>query len=156
MDWFKQAQDMFKVWTDSQQSMWESMKKTSQDLSEQPSKVWGKTVQAWENAVKNLIDTQALWARMWARGASTDETTQGFVKTVEEMTHMWSQMQQQLWSNWFQMIRQFNLDDMNESMKLEATKAMKSWQENMQKMMDTQMEWVKQWSEMLKHGSDKK
>ena len=41
MDWTKQAEDMLKTWTSSQQAMWDSWMKTMQGFgSNQPNDAW--------------------------------------------------------------------------------------------------------------------
>lgn len=153
MDWLQQTQDMMKVWMDTQQKMWGSWTTTAKELGEKPSAgAWDKTVQAWQNSFKNLIETQALWARMWARSISSSndsEQTAAFVKGVEDMTNAWVQTQEMLWNNWFDMVRQLNPANMGDNMQDQTGKAIASWQEQMQKIMDAQNEWTKQWSTMM-------
>ncbi len=159
MDWLKQSQDMFKMWADAQQKMVSTLTDAVKKAGDMPSlDVWQRTVQTWESSVKNLIETQGLWARMWARAASAGSdlpNVDEFVKTIEDMTRTWVETQLQLWQNWFNMVKEFNPTQMNESMQDQVAKARDGWQDTMQKVMDVQADWAKQWMEMVQPGKDK-
>lgn len=154
MDWLEKTQDMVKTWMDSQEKMWANWT----DSLEAPSAAnWTKTVKTWESSFKNFIETQALWARMWMRNAATEANMEGldeFMKSAEGMTNTWVEAQQQLWSNWFAMLKNFDPADMTDKTKAEADKAMQAWQEGMNKMLQTQREWADQFAKMT--DQDKK
>lgn len=160
MDWVKQTQDLFKTWMDTQQKMWANWTDATQSAADsQSSNLWSQSVNTWANGFKNFVETQALWARMWARNMISGSESRGaeaFVKAVEDMTHMWVDMQQKLWNNWFEIVRQFNPADITENTQGQMLKAMESWQSTLGKIMDAQTEWTKQWAEMIKTGGEKK
>jgi polyhydroxyalkanoate synthesis regulator protein len=153
MDWLKRSQDMINSWMETQQKMWKSFT----DAAEMPDMAsWDKLMKTWENSLKNFVESQALWARSWVRNASEQFDVPGadmFVKAVEEMTNTWTEMQQQLWRNWFEMMKNFDPSKMTPGFQEEATKAMQGWQDQMKKLLETQREWLNQW---LSIGGDKK
>ena len=133
-------EDMFKAWMDAQQKTWETWtESTRKAAGASESGQWAKTLETWENAFKNLTETQALWARMWARSVAGAAEVQGadeFARAVENLSRVWVDTQQQLMSNWFALFRQMDTTQPNEAVQ----QAMKSWQENMQKLVDAQTE----------------
>lgn len=153
MDWLKQGQEMFKVWMDAQQKTWESWtESTSKAAEADESGQWAQTLQTWENAFKNLMETQALWARMWARSVAGVAQVQGgeeFAKAVEEMSRIWVETQEKLMGSWFALFKQ--MDTARPSK--DVQQAMKTWQENMQKLVDAQTEWAAKWADALKTDS---
>ena len=154
MDWLKQGQDMFKAWMDAQQKTWETWtESTRKAAGASESGQWAKTLETWENAFKNLTETQALWVRMWARSVASSARVKGaedFARSVEELSRIWVDTQQQLMSNWFALFRQMDTARPAE----EIQKAMRVWQENMQKLTEAQSEWAEKWAETLKPQSD--
>ncbi|MBN2304174.1 MAG: hypothetical protein JXQ72_06850 [Anaerolineae bacterium] len=143
MDWLKQSEEMVKMWSESQQKMmsgWLSSMKTF--TAPNTAGVWHKTLETWERAVQNMLETQAQWARLWAGSVTatkgvSQETIQG-VAQVKELTEQWVAFQQDLWQRWFEMARQVNLTGTPESV-------FQVWQESLQKAMTAQQEWVKTW-----------
>lgn len=153
MDWLQKSQEMMKGWMDTQEKMWKSWTDAVQtpDVSN-----WDKTMKTWENSLKNFVESQALWARSWVRNLSENADFAGmddYVKTVEEMTNAWVQAQQQLWSNWFQMIKKMDPQKMSDNFPQEAMQAMSGWQGQMEELLKTQQEWLANWTSIA--GDDK-
>lgn len=151
MNWMEQSQSMLKSWMDSTQQMWKSW---TDSMGEQaPDASWDRVLKTWENSFKNLIETQALWTRSWARNMMSgmdSEHSDAFVKAVEESTKMWTDMQLAMWESWSSIIKQFDPAKMNENMNTEGRKMMEAWQEQMQKMQEMQTKWSEQMMTMMK------
>jgi gas vesicle protein len=147
MDWLKQSEEMIKMWSDTQQKMLSSWLGSMQSFTGQQSEgVWTKTLDAWEQAVNNMLETQAQWARLWAGSVTA---TKGAPKQAvdsanqfKEMTERWAQFQKELWQSWFATIRKFapNADTQP------PQDAFKLWQDTLQKAMDSQLAWMRSWT----------
>jgi hypothetical protein len=59
MDWSKQVNDMIKMWTGTQQKVWESWMASMQYMaSPQSPEAWQKTVDSWRGTVKQTLEAQ--------------------------------------------------------------------------------------------------
>jgi hypothetical protein len=156
IDWLKQSQDMLKNWMDSQQKLWDAWMDTTKDAPASTS-VWEQSIQTWENSIKNWMDMQALWMRTWARNAianSESRDAQRFAQSVEKMTKSWVTVQEQIWDNWFAMIKELDPVHLNETMQSQVAEAAKIWQDNMNNMLDAQNEWTRKWAEIMQSNKD--
>ncbi len=150
-EWNKQAEEMFKAWTDVQRKMWDEWPRTIQGfVKSQPGEVWEKGLQAWEESVKKTLDAQAEWTRLWAENFST---VSGLPKEVvewaregQEMTERWTETQKVLWENWFKFAKQFNSSKLGENWEQEGQRLAHAWQEAAKKAMDDQSEWLRTWT----------
>ena len=146
MEWFDKTQKMLKDLMDTQKQMWENW---TESIDTPTASGWQKTLKTWENSLNNFVEQQALWTRMWVRNLNANADIEGMedlTKSIEEMSRSWVDAQQQMWGNWFEMMRGVNPEEMTDEMKDNAQQAAQSWQTNMQKMMDMQKEWASQWS----------
>jgi hypothetical protein len=148
MDWLKQSEEMVRAWSDTQQKMlttWlDSMKGFMQP---QAAGVWEKTLEAWERAIENMLESQAEWARMWAGSVTA---TKGVSKDVvesatqlKEMTERWTEFQQELWHSWFEMVHTLDWSKVAEGQDIPPV--FRTWKTALTKAMDRQMEWVNAW-----------
>lgn len=154
MDWLQKSQEMMKGWMDTQEKM---MKSWTESVETPDLTSWDKTMKTWENSLKNFVETQALWARSSVRNMSENSDIagmDGYVKTVEDMTNSWVKAQQQLWSNWFQMIKHMDPAKMGKDFPQEAMQAMAGWQDQMEQLLENQREWLANWTSIAK--DDKK
>lgn len=152
MDWTKQAQDTIKTWTETQQKMWDGWLKTvgQSAAPTQATEVWQNAVETWEGAVKNTLEAQSEWTRMWVESLTESsnvpkEVTE-WAKQAQEMSQRWSDAQQQLWQSWFEIIRKIDPAKMGGAWDKEAQKLFQTWQESTQKLMEAQLKWAKTWS----------
>ena len=68
-EWTKQAEDMFKTWTEAQKRLWDDWLKGMQGLGRsQPLEAWVKTAEAWEDSVRESLKVQVEWTKLWAEG----------------------------------------------------------------------------------------
>jgi gas vesicle protein len=147
MDWLKQSEEMIKMWSDTQQKMLSSWLGSMQSFTGQQSEgVWTKTLDAWEQAVNNMLETQAQWARLWAGSVTATKGTPkqavDSANQFKEMTERWAQFQKELWQSWFETIRKFAPNAGTET----PQDAFKLWQDTLQKAMDSQLAWMRSWT----------
>ena len=147
MDWLKQSEEMIKMWSDTQQKMLSNWLGSMQSLTGQQTEgVWTKTLDTWEQAVSNMLETQAQWARLWA---GTVTATKGTPKQAvdsanqfKEMTERWVQFQKDLWQSWFETVRKVAPAAGSQT----PQDAVKLWQDTLQKAMDDQLAWMRSWT----------
>lgn len=158
MDWFKKNQEMMTSWMETQQKMMNSMMPQSNTLADVDSPMdYDRMLRTWETSFKNMMETQTLMTRMWARNMAMGmpaEAGDNFVKSVEQMTQTWTEMQSMMMTNWFSMMRDMNPAQMQD-MPDDAVNAMEAWQSNMQKMMESGQEWTQKWMSMMSASDDK-
>jgi hypothetical protein len=151
MDWTKQAEEMAKTWTETQKKMWDNWFNTVQNFEKnQVFEAWKKTVETWEESVKNMLDAQTAWTQMWAdnltsAGGASKEMVE-WSRQLQEMARRWSETQKQLWASWFDMVKKFDPAKMTGGWDTEGQKMFQGWQEAMQKVVDTQTEWARHWT----------
>jgi len=73
VEWARQGQEMVRRWVETQKQLWEGWFQIAKRLD--PSKVGGsweqegqKFLQAWQDAVKKGMESQAEWTRAWTAG----------------------------------------------------------------------------------------
>ena len=138
MEWLDKTQEMVKSWMSTTEDLWNQWT----DSIELPgSGNWNKALKTWENSFNNFIETQALWMRMGLRNISTNSNVEGMddmLKSMEDMTNNFVEMQKSMWGSWFTMVKNMNPDNMTEDMKEQAQKGMDAWKEGMKKVMEAQ------------------
>jgi hypothetical protein len=151
IDWTKQIEDMTKTWVDAQKKMWDNWLGSMQQVDKtQTAELWAKTVSTWEEAVKNTLNAQTEWTRVWVDSLKSFE---GMPKEVNEwaqqaleMNKHWSETQQQLWDSWFALVKKIDSAKLSSDWNEEGQKLYKTWQEATQQMINTQMEWMRRWT----------
>jgi hypothetical protein len=152
MDWTKQAEEMFTTWTETQKKMWDNWLETVQKGTGQnpAADVWQKTVDTWQDTVNNMLAAQGTWTDTWAESFDaqngTPEEMAEWVKQTQAMAKQWSDAQQQMWANWFEMMKKADMGQMTGNWQEESKKAFTNWQDSTQKIMDAQMQWLKMWA----------
>lgn len=154
MDWSKQTQDMFKSWTDAQTKTWNTWLDTVKSFDpSQPGQAWEKTVDAWQQSVKNTLSAQVEGSRIWAESVSSiqgaPKETANWAQQVQDMTQRWTDLQTQMWDNWFDVMKKADIDKFNTFGK-EGSGMMGPWQDMSKKMMDAQAEWIRNFTAQAK------
>ena len=152
MEWTKQAEDMFKTWAETQQKMWDEWLKTMKGFGKsQPTDVWGKSVDALEDALKRTLDAQVEWTRLWASSLTTvsgaPREMAEWARQGQDMVRRWAEAQKQLWDGWFQTVRKLDPAALGGNWDQDGQKFFKAWQEGVQKALDAQAEWARPWTE---------
>ena len=160
MDWTKQTEEVVKSWTETQRKMWDNWLKTVQQGPEQfqVANVWQKTLETWEETVKNTMSAQAEWMQMWADSFDQQqgipkEVTQ-WVKQAQTMNNQWADIQQQMWQSWFELVKKVDPAKMSETLDADGKKAFAAWQETAEKVMAAQEKWAGMWTSAAEKATE--
>jgi hypothetical protein len=150
MDWNKQNEAMFKAWTDTQQKMWEAYSENISNLGKSPSeKMWGQTIKAGEELVKNSLAAQVEWMTAWAANFKTmagmPPQAAEAVAQFQEMTGRWAATQEKLWAAWFEMLKKLDPSQFTGTWANMPQNPFQIWQDSTKTVMDAQMEWMRTW-----------
>jgi hypothetical protein len=167
MDWTKQANDMLKTYTSTQQKVWESWVSSMQVMATpQSPEAWQKTVDTWRGTVKYALEQQLELTRLWAESVATSSvnmpsmpsvpgmpampgvpaTAVEWTRQMLEMTRTWTETQVRFSENWFEMLKKAEPSALGQSWDVgQAQKIMATWQEAAQKAVEAQT----QFSQMM-------
>jgi hypothetical protein len=178
MDWNKQANEMIKTWTGTQQKVYESWL-TSMQLMAAPQspEAWQKTVETWRGTVKQALEAQVELTRLWAESVSAAAVNMPtmpnmpgmpnmlgmssmpgvptsvveWTRQMLEMTRTWTETQMRFSENWFDTLKKADPGMLVQSWDMtQAQQIMNTWQEAAQKAVEAQSEFSKM---MLKAGN---
>jgi hypothetical protein len=160
MDWTKQANDMLKTFTSTQQKVWESWVSSSQVISASPSpEAWQKTVDTWRGTVKYALEQQLELTRLWAESVASASvnvpnlpsmpgvaalpgvpaTAVEWTRQLLDLTRTLTDTQVRLSENWFDLLKK--ADPSTLAVNWDPTQAQKiltTWQDAAQKAVDAQ------------------
>jgi len=165
MDWTKQANDMIKTWTGTQQKVWDTWLNSVQlAATPQSPESWQKTVETWRGTVKQALESQLQLTQMWAEGVAAASVSMPAVpglpsipglpglpgmpttpvdvtRQMLEMTRSWTDTQVRFSENWFDMLKKVDPAAITQSWDLsQAQKIMTTWQDAAQKAIEAQNE----------------
>ncbi|GAB4444821.1 MAG: hypothetical protein OHK0015_46560 [Chloroflexi bacterium OHK40] len=162
MDWSKQANEMIKTWTGTQQKVWETWVSSMQLMaSPQSPEAWQKTVETWRGTVRQALESQLELTRLWAEGVASaavsmpsvpglPATTAPSTAMVEwtrqmlEMTRSWTETQVRFSENWFDLLKKAEPAALAQGWDMgQAQRIMATWQEAAQKAVEAQSEFSK-------------
>jgi 2,4-dienoyl-CoA reductase-like NADH-dependent reductase (Old Yellow Enzyme family) len=162
VDWNKQAEETLKLWTSSQQKMWDSWVKAMQGIgsASQATDTWEKTVETWRESVKQALDAQTRWTQFWADSVTTgpgmNKQASEWSNQMVDMTRRWTETQSQLWDSWFETIKKSDPAAMTKAWNTEEIqKVVQTWQEAAQRAMEAQMEWARMLAAAQAQGEQK-
>lgn len=167
MDWTKQANDMLKTYTSTQQKVWEGWVSSMQLMSTpQSPEAWQKTVETWRGTVKYALEQQLELTRLWAESVAASSVSLPSAPSVPglpalpgaptsavewtrqmlEMTRSWTETQVRFSENWFEMLKKAEPGALAQSWDVtQAQKIMATWQDAAQKAVEAQT----QFSQMM-------
>jgi len=151
MEWTQQFDDMMKSWTDAQQKAWGDFFDTMQGAGQSPgTKLWLQTLAVGEEMLKNTLRAQADFLTAWVDNLGTVPNMPAAAlesaKQFQEMAARWSKTQEQLFENWFGMVRKLVTSLPAEPAWADAPQSMfKAWQASTQSIMEAQAEWMRAW-----------
>ena len=163
MDWSKQANEMVKTWTGTQQKVWEAWISSMQQLSAAPQspETWQKTVETWQGTVRQVLESQVELTRLWAEGVAAAAVNMPSTPSVPgapspsgamvdwtrqmlELTRSWTETQVRFSENWFDLLKKAEPTAVVQGWDAgQAQKIMDTWQEAAQKAVDAQNEFSK-------------
>lgn len=89
MDWNKQASEMMKSWTGTQQQVWETWMTSMQLMSApQNPEAWQKSVESWRGTVKHALSAQVELTRIWAESVASAAVSMPNAPTIPGMPTM--------------------------------------------------------------------
>lgn len=157
MDWSKQANDMIKTWTGTQQKVWESWMSSMQAMTTpQSPEAWQKTVETWRGTVRYAIEQQVELTRLWAESVAAASvnmpvmpampsvpgvptTPVEWTRQMLEMTRVWAETQMRFSENWFDLLKKAEPSMLAQMWDMtQAQKIMATWQEAAQKAVEAQ------------------
>lgn len=172
MDWQKQANDMIKTWTGTQQKVWETWVSSMQLMATpQSPEAWQRTVETWRGTVRQALESQVELTRLWAEGVGASAVSMPSAPTIPgvpampgatagmvewtrqmlEMTRTWTETQVRFSETWFDLLKKAEPGMMAQSWDAaQAQKIMATWQDAAQKAVEAQTEFSKM---MMKAGN---
>ena len=148
----KQAEEIFKTWTDTQKTMWDEWMKTTQSFGKtQATDSWKRTVDAWEESVNKSLRLQIEWSKLWAESFTnvkgTPKEFQAWARQGQDMMLRWAETQTQLWTAWFDMVKRLDPTPLGGNAEKESDKLLHMWQDNLKNLLNVQAEWGRIWTE---------
>jgi hypothetical protein len=153
MKWQKDMERMVSGWTDMQQRMWDSWMDSVKQFSQGgvPQGDWQqayeRNLEAWERSVQEALDAQKVWARKWseAMGSAPDapEAARAYSEQVQSMMQGWTESQRQLWSAWFESVRDMDPQRMSGPWEGESRQVMEAWQQAAERARETLENWAR-------------
>jgi hypothetical protein len=150
-EWTKQAEEMFKTWSDAQKSLMDRWVESVKSFTGAPdTDMWKNTLETWENTAKNTFSSQAEWTQSWIENLQSmeglPEPAVESVKRFQEMAGRWNKTQGELWDKWFEMLKDFDFSQPAEKYTEAMKNPLQTWQQATQQVMDAQAEWMKIWT----------
>ncbi len=143
-------EEMMKTWMDAQKKVWDSFLDAMPDSGKsEKAQAWEQLVTSGEQALKTTFQGQTEWVQAWVKSATAVEGAPTALvesaKQFQETYARWSEAQQQLWTNWFDMLRKFDPSKGMSVWPSTPTNPYQIWQEETRKMVDRQFEWMRSW-----------
>ena len=149
-DWAEQTQEMVNNWTEMQKKVWSVYFDSMNEMRKSPSeKLWDQTVSAGQQAIKNSFSAQQEFLSSWVnyiKGIEgVPEQVMESSDQYQKMSEQWLDTQQQLWANWFEMLKNFDFSKLTATWSGAGTDPMKMWQDGAQKIVEAQADWMRAW-----------
>ena len=161
IDFSKQTEDVFKAWTDTQKSLWSGLAGAAeqQAVQTQLAETWRKSVDTWEEAVKNGLDAQAEWSSKLADNVAAVPNVPQDILTWAEQTQKlgerWNGAQKELWESYFGMVRKAvpvkllgTVDEQNHNL-------FSTWQESVENIVAAQSSWAQMFTQAAASAAPK-
>ncbi len=178
MDWTKQANDMIKTWTGTQQKVWDSWINSMQLMSTpQNPETWQKMVETWRGTVKQALESQLQLTQMWAESMAAasvnmpgmsgmpampnvpgvPSNTVELTRQILEMTRAMTDTQVRFSENWFDLLKKADPSSMMQGWDItQAQKIIATWQDAAQKAIDAQNEFGRMVTKAASEAAAKK
>ncbi len=153
INWTKQTDDMLQTLTDTQKKFWGTWAETAEQQASQAqlAETWRKAVDAWEDAVKNGLDTQKAMMQSLGDSASAvpaiPRDLLDWVAQTQALSTRWTEAQSELWESYFGMVRKAVPAKMLGTIDDENQKLFAVWQESVEKIGAAQLAWAQTWTE---------
>jgi len=137
------------TWADAQQKVLAGWLDLMQE-TEGPSLmiIWDETVKAWQTTVQETLNAQARWLQDWAgRVQVTSGSPTKLRKNVQQAQVLllrWTEAQQHLWQEWFNIVQQ--LGPVLQAGSQADERLLQTLRESGQAIVNAQNEWVRRWT----------
>ncbi|MBC8504444.1 MAG: hypothetical protein ISR58_16345 [Anaerolineales bacterium] len=150
-EWTKQAEEMFKSWSETQKGFMDKWAESVKSFSGSPdTEMWKKTLETWEETAKSTFSSQAEWTQSWVENLKSiegmPEQAVESVDKFQEMAGRWGATQEELWAKWFEMVKGLDFSQASDTFSEAMQNPLKSWQDATKKVMDAQADWMKIWT----------
>lgn len=149
--WPEQLTEYQRAWVEQQQKLMSDWLKNLQSAG-QGTDVWQQMIDVMEQQVNSALEAQKNSLLSLARNA---EQTEGmpdafsqYVQQMEKSVEVWADMQQQVWQNWFEMLKSAAPVSQTPGESL-----VKNWQDMAQRAMSMQEDWLSNWMSSMTPGS---
>jgi gas vesicle protein len=141
-------EDMLNTMMETQKKMWDSFFQTMQGMGKsQSARAWEQTVSVGEEILKSTFKAQSDMVQAWSKSLAAmpgvPPQTLEAAKQFQEMYQRWSETQERLWANWFEMLKKFDPTKVMGAWPEAPQNPFQVWQDTTQKIMDAQLEWMR-------------
>ena len=153
INWTTQTEELLQNWTETQKKIWGGwVDATEQQVAQtQQADIWRKTVDTWEAAVKNGLETQReLTKSLSDSGSAVPNVPKDLLDWAEQTEALgtrWNAAQTELWESYFSMVRKAVPVKMLGTFDEENQKLFATWQESVEKISAAQSTWAQMWTE---------
>ena len=150
---------MLNTWTETQKKLWETFYQSVPDFGKIPNeKLWEQAIATGKQAIKNTLAAQTDWLKTWVDYLENLEgvppQAHESAKQFHEMSKRWMETQEQVWDNWFEMLKKFDASKIASSWTGIPQDPFQAWQESTQKVMETQTDWMRAWVKAMSGQKD--
>ncbi len=157
----KQMEDMVTSWTKTQQEMWDKWMQSVRQFSggavlpgsEELQAKYQEQLTAWEQSVKQALESQAQWASKLSEQGVSDEQMPDAMKDLnsrmQEMMKNWTESQEKLWSAWFESMRTMDPQPGVQQWEAQSREVMEAWQQAAERAQETLQQWAKMAQEQM-------
>lgn len=153
MNWNKQTEDVFQAWTDTQKKLFGGWVDAAeqQAVQTQVSETWRKSVDTWEEAMKNGLEAQKEWSSKLADNVSAvpnvPKDMLAWSEQTQQLGERWNGAQKELWESYFGMVRKAVPVKMLGTFDDENQKLFSVWQESVEKVVSAQSTWTQMFTD---------
>ena len=149
-EWTKQTEEMFQSWNEAQKRLMETWSENLKKVGfPQDSEIWGKSIQTWQETVEKSSQAQREMTNSWIENLSSmdgiPEQVQNSAQRYREMSEQWRTTQDDLWGNWFEMLKSFEPSTLSGGWMDMFKDPLNAWQKATEKVLEGQSSWMKTW-----------
>ncbi len=148
IDFSKQTEDVYQAWTDTQKSLWSGLAGATeqQAVQTQLAETWRKSVDTWEEAVKNGLEAQGEWSTKLADNVSAvpnvPKELLAWAEQTQQLGERWNGAQKELWESYFGMVRKAVPVKLLGTFDAQNHKLFSTWQESVENIVAAQSTWA--------------
>jgi hypothetical protein len=139
-----------------QRRVWESWITPLKGLAAAPGQggaaTYRQALELWEGAVKQALDAELEWTRLWSDGLSaakgSSDPAASCARNTHEMMRAWTDAHKQLWESWFSTLRQWDpaASPAGDLWDKQARTVLNAWEEAAKAAQQSMADWAPRWS----------